>query len=107
MANLGRRRGDGVTYQRGSKDTDTELERLQSWAEHIDPCIKLLEEDVRELRDFRNTVSGVMKVVAALQVVIVGILIAMFSWGLNHMTFHSDYEPPQHSQVQKPQAATE
>jgi len=30
---------------------------------------------------------------------IVGLIVAAFSWGLNHMTFHTDYEQhPYHSE---------
>ena len=106
MPNLGRRRGDGLTYQRGSGDTDTELEKLQSWAEYIHPRFVEVEEDVRELRSDRDSAKGVLKVIAALQVLIIGLLVALFSWGLNHMTFHSDYEStPYHSKVQSPQTS--
>ena len=47
---------------------------------------------MRELRADRDRAYGMLKVIAALQVVIIGMFIAVFTWGLNHMTFHSDYE---------------
>ncbi len=105
MANQGRRRGDGLTFQRGSGDVEQELEKLQSWAEHVHPQICELEQDVRELRSDRDRAMGMLRVIAVLQVLIIGVMVALFSWGLNHMTFHSDWERPQHSE-NAPQLST-
>jgi hypothetical protein len=96
--NLGRRRGDGVTYRRGQGTVEQELEKLQSAVEYIDPRVCDLEADVRELRTDRDSAKGLLKGIAVLQVLIIGLLIALFSWGLNHMTFHSDWERPYHSE---------
>jgi len=98
MTNLGRRRGDGVTYKRGSGSLEQELEKVQSTLELLDPRVCDMEEDVRELRMDRDTAKGMLRVIIALQGIVIMILIALFSWGLNHMTFHSDWERPQHSQ---------
>lgn len=106
MVQFGRRQGDELTYSRGSGDTDTELEKLQSWAEYIHPHFLEVEADVRALRTWRDSTIGMLKVIATLQVLIIGLIIAAFTWGLNHMTFHSDYEPrPEHSAVQSPQTS--
>ena len=98
MANLGRRRGDGVTYKRGQGSVEQELEKLQSAVEYIDPRLCDIEEDVRELRTDRDKGIGMLKVIAVLQVLIIGLLIALFQWGLSHTSFHSDWERPQHSE---------
>ena len=106
MSNLGRRRGDGVTYQRGSGTVEQELEKLQSTMELLDPRVCDLEDDVRSLRTDRDSAKGMLKVILAGQALIVGILLALFTWGLNHMTFHSDWERPQlHSENAPQQAA--
>jgi hypothetical protein len=104
VTNLGRRWGDAVTYQRGQGSVERELEKVQSCLESLDPAVQRLEEDVRELRSDRDEHKGMLRVIAVLQVLIVGLLIALFSWGLNHMTFHSDFE--QHSR-NNPQQATQ
>ena len=101
--NLGRRRGDELGYQRGSGSVEVELANLQSEVEAIGPRLRVVEEDVRELRADRDRAYGMLKVIAALQVVIIGMFIAVFTWGLNHMTFHSDYERPEHSGLSSPQ----
>jgi len=85
---------------------EQELERLQSAVEYIDPRVCAIEEDVRDLRSFRDSASGILKVIAVLQVLIIGLIVSLFSWGLNHMTFHSDFERPQlHSENAPQQAA--
>lgn len=99
MANQGRRRGDGVTYQRGQGTVEQELEKVQSVLEYLDPRVCDVEADVRELRTDRDTAKGMLKIIVLLQVLIVGLIVAAFSWGLNHMTFHTDYEQhPYHSE---------
>jgi len=94
-----------VTYKRGSGTVEQELEKLQSAVEYIDPRVCTVEEDVRELRSDRDSAKGMLKVILLGQALIVGLLIALFSWGLNHMTFHSDWEQPQRSGVQAPKSA--
>lgn len=75
---------------------------MQSTLELLDPRVCDLEEDVRDLRSDRDSAKGMLKAIAALQVLIIGLLIALFSWGLNHMTFHADFD--QHSQNAPQQA---
>ena len=103
MANLGRRRGDNLGYQRGSGSVEVELANLQSEVERIGPVVRNVEDRVDDLESSRDSISGMLKVIAGLQVLVVGMLIALFSWGLNHMTFHSEWEKPEHSRVQLPQ----
>ena len=92
-----------MTYKRGQGSVEQELEKLQSAVEYIDPRLCDIEEDVRELRTDRDKGIGMLKVIAVLQVLIIGLLIALFQWGLSHTTFHSDWERPQHSGVEAPQ----
>jgi len=75
-----------------------ELSKVQGVLEALDPAVAVLEEDVRQLREDRASAMGMLKVIAVLQVLIVGLLVSLFSWGLNHMTFHSDYERPERTQ---------
>lgn len=104
MANLGRRRGDLVGYQRGSENLQVEVANLQSEVERIGPILRDVAERVDDLEASRDRAYGLLKFVAGFQVLIFGMLIAMFTWGLNHMTFHSDFEQPrEHSGVQLPQ----
>jgi len=84
---------------------EQELEKLQSAVEYIDPRLCNIEEDVKDLRSDRDRGIGMLKVIAVLQVLIIGLLIALFQWGLSHTSFHSDWERPQHSGVEAPQSA--
>lgn len=91
MANLGRRRGDGVTYRRGQGSVEQELEKVQSTLELMDPRLTDVEADVRDLRSDRDSAKGMLKVILLMQGLIVGLMIALFSWGLNHVTFRANW----------------
>ncbi len=104
MADHGRRRGDGVSYKRGSGSVEVELANVQSCLEELHPTIMDLEYDVRELRSDRDSVKGMLKVIVAFQALIVGLIITLFSWGLNHMTFRADFYESPHSSNQSVQS---
>lgn len=105
MANPGRRRGDGLTYKHGTGSVNDELLTLQLCVESLHPDVVDLAVRVNDLESSRDSIKGMFQVIAVLQTVMILAFIALFSWGLNHMTFHSDWEPPQqHSQSAPHQA---
>ena len=91
MPNLGRRRGDVVGYQRGSGSVDVELANLQSEVERIGPVVRDVEERVDDLESSRDSVGGMLKVIAASQALIIAMIVAFFTWLLNHVTFHANW----------------
>jgi hypothetical protein len=94
-----------VTYRRGGDSVEMELSKIQSYIEDvISPTLNEFDKDIRELRTDRDSAKGMLKVIVALQALIIGLIIACFSWGLNHMSFRADfYEmPPSHTQVSPP-----
>lgn len=103
MANLGRRRGDGVGYQRGRGSIEVEMANMQSVLEILDPKVAGIEGRVDQLESDRDTAKGMLKVIMVLEILIVGLVVALFAWGLNHMSFHSDFERPEHSDIHAPQ----
>ena len=92
MAKFGRRRGDGLTYLRGSGSLEVEVANMQSAIERIDPALYDVTDRVDSLESDRDSAKGMLKVIAVLQGLIILLLVALFSWGLNHMEFHSSYE---------------
>lgn len=103
MANLGRRRGDGVTYRRGQGSVEMELLNVQLCLESLHPEVVDQAARIDDLESARDGAKMLLKVIAGMQALIFGAILALFSWGLNHMTFHSDWEKPEHSRVQSPQ----
>jgi hypothetical protein len=103
VTNLGRRRGDGVGYQRGTGSVEVELANLQSEVERIGPIIRDSADRIDNLESDRDSAKGMLKVIAVLQTIMILSFIALLGWGLNHVTFHSDWERPEHSGIQSPQ----
>ena len=95
-----------VTYRRGSGSVEVELANIQSCLEELTPDVDDLKRDVRELRADRDRAYGMLKVIALLQVLIIGLLIALFEWGLNHMSFHADFIEVPHSSISQPVQST-
>ncbi len=88
-----------MTYRRGGDSVEMELSKIQSYIEDvISPTLNEFDKDIRELRSDRDSAKGMLKVIVALQALIIGLIIACFSWGLNHMSFRADfYESPRTS----------
>ena len=81
MADYGRRRGDGVGYQRGSGSVEVELANLQSAVERIDPDVRECKDRVDSLEGTRDNVRGMLWLILAGQGLVVGLIL----WGLNHV----------------------
>lgn len=107
MTNLGRRRGDGLTYQRGQGPVNEELLAIQICLESLHPEVVDQGKRINDLESSRDKAWGLLKVIAALNVLTIGLIIAAFTWGLNHATFHSDWEKPQYHSENAPQSATQ
>jgi len=108
VANLGRRRGAGVTtYKRGSGPVNEELLAVQLCLESLHPEVVEQGARINDLESSRDTAVGMLRVIAVLQTLMILSFIALLGWGLNHVTFHSDWErPPMHSE-NSPQQATQ
>ena len=98
MANLGRRRGDGVTFKRGNGTVNEELLTIQLCLEALHPEVIDQAARIDDLESSRDKAYGMLKVVVVLQSIMLIAFASLFAWGLNHMTFHSDWERPQHSE---------
>ncbi len=88
-----------MSYRRGGESVEMELSKIQGYLEDvINPALIEFDKDIRELRSDRDNAKGMLKVIVALQALIIGLIISLFSWGLNHMSFRADfYEPPRTS----------
>ena len=71
---------------------------MQSTLEMLDPRVCDLEAEVKELRTDRDTAKGMLRVIIVLQGFVIMLIVAFFAWGLNHVTFHSDFERQEHTQ---------
>ena len=102
MSESTRTRGQ-LTYKRGGESTDMELAKIQGYIEDvINPALIEFDKDIRELRSDRDSAKGMLRVIVALQALIIGLIIACFSWGLNHMSFRADFYEVPHSSISQP-----
>jgi hypothetical protein len=78
-----------------------ELALVQAEVERIGPIVRDHADRIDDLEASRDRIKGMFIVLVVLQSLVFILVGALFGWGLNHMTFHSDYEPREpHSSVQ-------
>ena len=91
-------------------DMQAELHTLKDWREKtVDPKLEDHEKRIDKTESILDKTEGKFKVIIWLNGVIitllVGILLSLFTWVLNHVTFHVEATPPVVSQSQQPQDA--
>lgn len=89
-----------MTYRRGNGSVEVELANLQSAVEFLDPTVASLAQRTDSLESNRDWVKGALWVIMGLNVFILGILVSLATWALNHMTIKANFDSPTVSQKQ-------
>jgi hypothetical protein len=97
--------GGHVGFKRGNGSVEVELANVQSCLEVLDPLVRDaggLEARVNILESDRDEWKGSLRVIIWLNGVIIGILLLLLGWCLQHVTIRADFAPPGVSSQQKP-----
>ena len=82
-----------MAYQRGRGSVEVELANLQSAVEDAVPRISRLEANVDDLQSDRDSLKGSLRVIIWMNGImlslLIALIIALFSWGLNHLSMHA------------------
>jgi hypothetical protein len=90
-----------VGFKRGKDSIEVELANVQSCLEVLDPLIRDrggLEERVDELESDRDTWKGSLRIIIWLNGVIIGILLLLGGWCLQHLTIRASFDKSDQSQ---------
>jgi hypothetical protein len=98
-----------MVYQRGTGSVELELSRVQSCLEVVDPKVDDLADRVDSLEATRDKIEGKFTVIVWLVGVnitlMLSLLVALFTWGLNHITVRVYDVKPQLTSTSIPQNA--
>ena len=96
-----------MAYQRGSGSVELELSRVQSCLEILDPQMDDLAKKVDSLESSRDKLDARIAIIVWLVginiTLMVGLILSLFAWGLNHITLKVLDEKPQISHESKQQ----
>jgi hypothetical protein len=96
-----------MAYFRGSGSVEVELARVQSWVEDADPRIDAVEKAQEKVQSDIDGWKGSQRVIIWLIGVNIslmcGLIIALFVWGLDHITLKAHFTDPIYQSFQNTQ----
>ncbi len=95
-----------VTYQRGSGSVEMELSRVQSCLEDLHPQVISQDERIDRLESKNDKAETLIKVAIAVSSFTFALVLAFFTWALNHMSFRADFYELPRTSISPPSQST-
>lgn len=96
-----------MTFRRGTGSVEVELASIQTWAEGIDPVVEGHTAEIGQLRTFKDSTEGKFTVIVWMNGIILalvtGMIVALFAWGLSHITLRVSSDPTSITESHSPQ----
>jgi hypothetical protein len=86
-----------VPYQRGHASLEVEVANIQSVLESLDPKVATIDCRVDSLEATRDKLDGKFVIIVWLVgvniAILIGVMVAFCTWGLNHIQIHAIAAP--------------